>query len=49
MSPHVVKEWVGHANIETTILYVTSNMKFISDCANQIATPPPATLKVKGL
>jgi integrase len=46
--PHVVQAWVGHKSIETTMKYVTSNMKFIADCANQIEQHP-ATKKANGL
>ena len=38
--PHTVQKWVGHSSIETTMNYVTSNMDFVGNCAEEIAKHP---------
>jgi len=41
--PHTVQKWVGHKSIETTMNYVTTNMDFVGNCAEEI-TKHPATI-----
>ena len=38
--PHIVMDWVGHAKIETTMLYVTQRHDLIAGCATAISKHP---------